>query len=66
MAGVVFNRKWEINTADDLKTALETLKDDDFIAEMSDSYAVTCCERREVSRQRADVMEQAKLKGLIK
>ena len=66
MAGVVFNRKWEIKTADDLKTALETLKDDDFIAEMSDCYAVTCSEKAEVSKQRADVMFQAKLIGLIK
>lgn len=63
---VIFDRKWEINTKEDLEKALETLDGNEFIANMSDSYAVTCSEVREVDRQRADVIRQAKEKGLWK
>lgn len=63
---VKFDRKWEINTQEDLKKALETLDGNEFIANMSDSYEVTRSEVREVDKQRADVIRQAKEKGLWK
>lgn len=63
---VKFDRKWEINTQEDLEKALETLDGNEFIANMSDSYAVTCSEIREVDKQRTEVIRQAKEKGLLK
>ena len=63
---VKYGRKWEIRTQEDLEKALETLDGNEFIANMSDSYAVTRSEVEEVDRQRADVIRQAKEKGLWK
>lgn len=63
---VTFNRKWEINTQEDLEKAMEELDGNEFVANMSDSYAVTRSEVREVDKQRADVIRQAKEKGLWK
>ena len=65
MSGVIFDRKWDINSREDYEKAMETLKRDDFIAEMSDSYAITCSERREVRKQRLEIMEQVKRKAYI-
>ena len=61
---VKFDRKWEINTQEDLEQALETLDGNEFIANMSDDYFRTRSEIAEVDRQRADVIRQAKEKGL--
>lgn len=63
---VKFNRKWEINTQEDLEKALETLDGNEFIANMSDDYSRTRVEVAEVDKQRADVIRQAKEKGLWK
>jgi hypothetical protein len=63
---VKFDRKWEINTQEDLEKALETLDGNEFIANMSDDYSRTRSEVAEVDRQRADVIRQAKEKGLLK
>lgn len=63
---VKFDRKWEINTQEDLEKALETLDGNEFIANMSDDYSRTRSEVAEVDRQRADVIRQAKEKGLWK
>jgi hypothetical protein len=63
---VKFDRKWEINTQEDLKKALETLDGNEFIAEMSDDFRCWSSEKAEVKRQRADVIRQAKEKGLWK
>ena len=65
MAGVVFERKWEINTDEDFLKAIETLDDDEFVANMSDSYARTAAEVAEVNRQRKEVIIQAMAKGII-
>lgn len=63
---VKFDRKWEINTQEELEHALETLDGNEFIANMSDDYSRTRSEVAEVDRQRADVIRQAKEKGLWK
>ena len=65
MAGVIFDRKWEINTDDDFLKAIEILDGDEFIANMSDSYARTAAEVAEVNRQRKEVILQAMAKGII-
>ena len=65
MSGVIYDRKWEINTDDDFFNAIATLDDDEFIANMSDSYARTAAEVAEVNRQRKEVILQAMAKGII-
>lgn len=65
MAGVVFNRKWVIKTQKDFDNAMDTLENDVFIAEMSDSYAVTRSEKAEIQKQLDDVIKQAKKVGLM-
>lgn len=60
MSGVVFDRAWVIRTQEDLDKAFDTLEHDVFIAEMSDSYARTRSEKREIERQLDDVVRQAK------
>lgn len=57
--------KWEIKTADDYERAMRTLAGNDFCAEMSDDYSAWEREKAEIARQRADVISQAKNKGLI-
>lgn len=65
MESVKFGKKWQINCYKDLDRAMRTLKENHFVAEMSDSYAVTLNEQAEINRQRADVMRQAREKGII-
>ena len=62
---VVFDRKWVIKTQEDFDKAMDTLERDAFVAEMSDSYAVTCSEKREIRKQLDDVTRQAKEAGLM-
>lgn len=62
---VKFNRVWEINTKEDYDAAMKSLDGSDFIARMTDEWAKEQEERAEVRRQRAQVMEQAKAKGII-
>lgn len=60
MQGVISGREWQITTWAEYRAAMNALADAEFIAEMSDSYAVTCAEKAEIDRQREQVMEQAK------
>ena len=62
---VIFGRKWSIKTQEDFDHAMDTLENDATCAEMSDSYAVTCTERREIRKQLDDVTRQAKEAGLM-
>ena len=62
---VVYGRKWVIKTQQDFDEAMDTLEHDAFVAEMSDSYAVTRSEKREIKRQLDDVTRQAKEVGLM-
>ena len=64
MEWVTQNKQWIIKTQQDFDEAMKTLDENDFVAEMSDSYAMTCAEKREIRRQRADVIRQAKEIGL--
>ena len=62
---VKFGRKWEINTLEDYENAMEVLKGNDFIAEMSDDFGCWKSEKAEVAAQKAQVIAQAKEKGII-
>lgn len=62
---VKMGRKWEINTKEDYNNAMEILKGNEFCAEMSDDFTYWKREKEEVARQRADVIKQAKNKGII-
>ena len=66
MQGVAFGREWVITTYAEYRAAMNALADAEFIAEMSDSYAVTRSEKREIDRQREQVMEQARIAGVMK
>lgn len=65
MNRVVNGRKWEINTIEDYEKAMEELDGNDFIAEMSDDFSYWKSEKAEVAAQRAQVIAQAKEKGII-
>ena len=62
---VKFGRKWEINSKEDYDLAMKTLSENEFIAEMSDDFRAWQSEKDEVRAQRADVIRQAKEKGII-
>ena len=62
---VKFDRKWEINSLEDYEKAMEVLDGNDFIAEMSDDFGCWKREKAEVAAQRAQVIAQAKEKGMI-
>lgn len=66
MSGVVFGREWNITTAAEYRAAMNELADAEFIAEMSDSYAVTRREKDEIDRQRENVLRQAKENNILK
>ena len=66
MQGVISGREWQITTWAEYRAAMNALADAEFIAEMSDSYAVTRAEKAEIDRQREQVMEQAKAAGIMK
>ena len=66
MRGVVFGKIWDINSRKEYDEAMCNLDDSEFIAEMSDSYSVTCNEKQEIEKQRVEVIRQAKEKGLLK
>lgn len=65
MNRVVNGRKWEINTLEDYENAMEELDGNEFIAEMSDDFSYWQSEKAEVAAQRAQVISQAKEKGII-
>ena len=65
MNRVVNGRKWEINTLEDYEKAMEELDGNEFIAEMSDCFHIWQSEKAEVAAQRAQVIAQAKEKGII-
>ena len=65
MERVTPDKKWVIKTQQDFDDAMDTLEGNAFVAEMSDSYAITCAEKREIGRQLDDVIRQAKEIGLM-
>ena len=65
MNGVVFERKWNINTADDFINAISILDDNEFVAKMSESNSRKSAELTEVRRQRKQVIIQAMKNGVI-
>ena len=65
MGLVKFGKAWEINTREDYENALKTLDGNEFCAEMSDDYSCTKRELAEIAKQRAEVIAQAKAKGII-
>lgn len=65
MNRVVNDRKWVINTREDYENAMKELDGNDFIAEMSDDFSYWRSEKAEVAKQRAQVIAQAKEKGII-
>ena len=65
MNRVVNGRKLEINTLEDYEKAMEELDGNEFIAEMSDDFIYWQSEKAEVAAQRAQVIAQAKEKGII-
>lgn len=65
MAPVKMGKTWEIATKADYDKAMETLEGNEFIAEMSDDFYYWKTEKAEVARQRAEVIAQAKAKGII-
>jgi hypothetical protein len=58
-------RKWEINTKEDYNKAVETLEGSKFCAMMSDDFYRYQRELEEYENQMADVIAQAKAKGII-
>ena len=58
-------RQWNIGSRADFEDAIATLNGNDFIAEMSDSYIVTCSEQADVQIQRMEVYHQAKDKDYV-
>lgn len=64
MGLVKFGRVWKIETRDDYEKALAVLADNEFCAEMSDDFSRWASEKAEVARQRADVIRQAREKGI--
>ena len=65
MGLVKFGRVWEINSLADYNNAIETLDGNEFCAEMSDDFSAWKREKAEVAKQRAEVITQAKAKGII-
>lgn len=65
MSMVQMGKKWEITTIEEYNKAMKTLDGNEFVAMMSDDYGMETRERVEIDRQRADVMKQAKEKGII-
>lgn len=65
MGIVKMGRKWEINTKEDYDKAMKTLEENEFVAEMSDDFSYWRREKTEIANQRADVIAQAKVKGII-
>ena len=62
---IKMGRAWEINTKEDYDHALEVLEGNKFCAWMSDDFSYWQRELAEYDRQMAEVMRQAKEKGII-
>ena len=58
-------RKWEITTKEDYDKAMEVLEGNKFCAMMSDDFYYYTRELEEYERQKADVIAQAKAKGIL-
>ena len=65
MSIIKTGRKWEINTKEDYDKAIETLEGNKFCAMMSDDFYYYKRELEEYENQMADVITQAKAKGII-
>lgn len=62
---VKFNKVWDVNTEEEVEQALQELEDSEFVANMSDDYSRTRQEIAEIERQRAQILRQAKEKGIL-
>lgn len=62
---IKMGRKWEINTKEDYDKAIETLEGNKFCAMMSDDFYRYKQELEEYENQMADVIAQARTKGII-
>lgn len=62
---VKFNKVWDVNTEEEVKQALQELDDSEFVANMSDDYLQTRREVAEIERQRRQLIQQAKEKGIL-
>lgn len=65
MGIVKFGREWIIKTIEDYENAINTLDDNDFIADMGEGLEQWRREKAEIARQRADVKRQAVAVGII-
>ena len=65
MSLVKEGRKWIIENRADYDRAIEILEGNEFCAEMCDDYRRCKAEKAEIAKQRADVIAQAKAKGII-
>lgn len=62
---VKFNKVWDVNTEEEVEQALQELEDSEFVANMSDDYLQTRREVAEIERQRRQLIQQAKEKGIL-
>lgn len=65
MSIIKMGRKWEINTKEDYDKAIETLEGNKFCAMMSDDFYYYKRELEEYENQMAEVIAQAREKGII-
>lgn len=52
-------------TREEYKMEMDKLDEAEFIAEMSDSYAVTVAEKKTIAKKRAALIRRAKEEGII-
>lgn len=62
---VKFGRAWDVNNTEEVEQALKELGESEFVANMSDDYSRTRQEIAEIERQRAQILRQAKEKGIL-
>lgn len=62
---VKFGRAWDVNNTEEVEQALKELYESEFVANMSDDYSRTQQEISEIERQRAQILRQAKEKGIL-
>lgn len=65
MYSITGHEEWNIQNRVDFETAMTKLREAEFCAEMSDSYAVTCTEKAEIARQRFEIFKQAKDRAYV-
>jgi hypothetical protein len=58
-------KRYTINTAEDLRKALEEIAEADFLAEMADDFSVWRREKDAAAEAKRDVLRQAAEKGIL-